>query len=481
MKKLEISDIIGILEREEFQKLGSFISSPYFGISKRAASLYCYISDNYESAAKGMLTRDAAAKAVLGDTYSDDNARKLFSDLNKAIEDFLTAEVFAKETPLKQLMLLKALRNKEDRGRHSQKMRELTKQLGAMEPDALSYRLIADAAEEEFTAEDPAEFHEYSEALQNWCSMLDAYYMSSKLLIYEYMFSKQMLNKSGKLYNWSMADEIFSYIEANAAAVKNDNPDIYLKYLMVKMIREKNDSLMPEYSEFLRENEKRFSRANVTSYYSDLYNYATIHISRGRHDLRGPFLNLIKEIEPRGLLFDAGEDKIHIYTFKQIADTAFHLKETAWAGEFIERYKNKLGTHNPQNILSLMMAKLLYYKGDTAGARVELDKVSFDDYILYLDAKSFRICLEYDEADFDSCLMNIDALSKYLKHKKEIPENMIQSAKRFKYYIRKLIDFKENTADSFYLLKLAEEINSEEAPVYGREWIRDKIEELGKK
>lgn len=481
MKKLEISDIIGILNREEFQKLGSFISSPYFGISKRAAALYSYISENYEAAVKGMLTRDAAAKAVLGYTFSDDNARKLFSDLNKAIEDFLTAEAFSKDAPLKQLILLKVLRKKEDTGRHGQKMRELAKQLAEKEPDALSYRLIAEAAEEEFTAGDPAEFHEYSEALQKWCHMLDAYYMSSKLLIYEYMFSKQMLNKSGRLYNWSMADEIFSYIETNTAGVKKDNPDIYLKYLMVKMIREKNDNLIAEYSQFLKENENRFSQANISSYYSDLYNYTTIRISRGMHEFRKPFLNLIKEIEPRGLLLDAGEGKIHTYSFKQIADTAFHLKEINWAGDFIERYKDKLATLYPQNILSLMMAKLLYYKGNPVKARIELDKVSLDDYILYLDAKSFRICLEYDEADFDSCLMNIDALSKYLKHKKEIPESMMQSSNRFKYYIRKLIDFKENTADTFYLLQLAEEINGEDAPVYGKEWIHDKIGELGKK
>ncbi|MBL8016573.1 MAG: hypothetical protein JNK43_04825 [Ignavibacteria bacterium] len=481
MKKLEISDIIGILDGEEFRKLGSYISSPYFGISKRVSALYLYISDNYEAAVKGSLSRDAAAKAVLGNTYSDDNARKLFSDLNKTVEDFITSEKFSSDAALKQLMLLKALRKKGEMARHSHKLRELTKQLSNMEPDALSYRLIAEAAEEEFTAEDPADFHEYSEALQKWCGMLDAHYMSTKLLIYEYMFSKQMLNRSGKPYNWSMADEIFAHIEANTAAVKKDNPDIYLKYLMLKMIREKDDSLMVEYSEFLRENENRFSQASVTSYYSDLFNYATIRISRGRHDFRRPFLNLIKEIEPRGLILDAGGGKIHIYTFKQIADTAFNLKEIKWAGDFIERYKNKLGTNTPQNILSLMTAKLLYYMGNTAEARTELDKISLDDYILYLDAKSFRICLEYDEADFNACLMNIDALSKYLKHKKEIPENMIQSAKRFKHYIRKLIDFKENTADSFYLLKLAEEINGEDTPVYGKEWIRDKIEELAKK
>lgn len=481
MKRLEISDIIGILSKEEFQKFGTFINSPYFGISKRTASLYSCISENYEAAAKGALTRGAAAMAVLGDSYSDDNARKLFSDLNKSIEDFLAFQMFSNEVHLKQLLILKALRNKEDRGRHSQKMKELMKQLDVMEPDALSYRLKADAAEEDFCAEDPADFHSYSDALQMWSGMLDAYYMSSKLLIYEYMYSKQMLNKSEKLYNWSMADEIFSYIESNAAVVKKNNPDIYLKFLMVKMIRENNDSLMLEYSEFLRENENRFSQAGVTSYYSDLYNYATIRISSGRHDFRRPFLNLIMEIEPRGLLLDAGEGKMHIYTFKQIIDTAFNLKEIKWAEEFIERYKDKLGSLTPKSILTLMTAKLLYFKGEIAEARIELDKISLDDYILYLDAKSFRICLEYDEADFDSCLMNIDALSKYLKHKKEIPENMIQSAKRFKYYIRRLIDFMENTADSFYLLKLAEEINGEDAPVYGKEWIRDKIEELGKK
>ncbi|MBE2217717.1 MAG: hypothetical protein IAE90_05915 [Ignavibacteria bacterium] len=480
MKKLEIFDIIGILDSEEFRKLGIFLNSPYFVVSKRAAALYSFISENYESACKGMLSRDSAARAVLGDSYTDDNSRKLFSDLNKAVEDFITAETFFKEGTLKQLILLKALRKKGDNARHSQKIRELSKQLGFMEPDSQSYRFIAEAAEEEFNAEDPAAFHVYSEALQRWCSMLDAYYMSSKLLIYQYMFSKQMLNKSGKVYNWSMADEIFLYIESNIAAVKNENPDIYLKYLMVKMIRGNNDELMLEYSDFLRENENLFSQANITSYYSDLYNFATIRIGRGRHEFRRPFLNLIKEIEPRGLIFDAGEGKIHIYSFKQIADTAFHLKEIAWAGDFIERYKGKLGTLYPQNILSLMTAKLLYYKGNPAGARIELEKVSFDDYILYLDAKSFRICLEYDEADFNSCLMNIDALSKYLKHKKEIPESMILSAKRFKYYIRKLIEFRENTADNFYLLKLAEEINGEENPVYGKEWIRDKIEELSK-
>ena len=480
MKKLEINDIIGSLDGEEFRKFGAFISSPYFAVSKRVADLYQFISRNYSSAVSGKLPRLQAAEAVLGSSFSDDNARKLFSDLNKAVEDFLVIEAFQHDEKNRQLSLLKALRKKGEMYKHAQKLKEFTRLLGAMEPGQLSYRLGSEASEEEFTALDPGSFHEYSPALQKWSSMLDAYYITSKLLIYEYMYSKQLLNKSGQNYTWSMADEISSFIESNRETIQEDNPDIYLKYLMIKMIRGKDDSLMVEYSEFLRNNESRFSTESTASFYSDLYNYATIRIGAGRHEFRRPFLNLIKEIEPRGLLLDDG-GKIHIYTFKQIADTAFHLKEIQWAEDFIKRYKDKLGTLCPQNILTLMTAKLLYFQDNVAKARIELDKISLDDYIIYLDAKSFGICMEYDEGDFSSCIMNIEALSKYLKHKKEIPESLIVSSNRFKYYIRKLIDFKENTADSFYLLKLAEEIYGEDAPVYGKEWIRDKIEELGKK
>ena len=79
MKKLEISDIIGILDRDEFRKLGIFLNSPYFVVSKRASALYLYISENYEAAIKGSISRDTAARAVLGDSYTDDNSRKLLA------------------------------------------------------------------------------------------------------------------------------------------------------------------------------------------------------------------------------------------------------------------------------------------------------------------------------------------------------------------------------------------------------------------
>jgi hypothetical protein len=478
MKKLEISDLIGTLSAEEFKKLGCFINSPYFGISKRVAALYDHLSQNYDSALSGNLSREEAARSVLGNSFSGDNARRLFSDMNHVIEEFLSAEAFASDPAEKQLLLLKTLRKREDIQRFSLKIKELKKQIQLMKPDIPEYRIALEASEEEFHAEDAADFYEYSPSLQQWSDKLDSYYMSSKLLIFEYMYSKHLLNNNGKAYRWNMADEIFSNIEANIELVKQETPDVYLKYLMVKMVREKNDDLIIDYAEFLRANEEKFSRENASSLYSDLYNYTTIRISRGKHEFRRPLLELIKQIDQKGLLYDSGKEKMHIYTFKQIADTAFYLKEIVWVEDFINRYKNKLSAGSTSNVLSLVKSKLLYYKGDIDAARLELAKVNYDDYMLYLDAKSFQLCLEYDDDNFNECVLILDSLNKYLRSTKEIPESSTVNAKRFIYYLRKLMSYKEGTKDEFYLLKLAEEINGEDNPVYCRKWINDKIEEL---
>ncbi|MCC7159787.1 MAG: hypothetical protein IT281_09630 [Ignavibacteria bacterium] len=480
MKKLEIKDIISHLDESQWKRFGDYIHSPFFKLPERIVLLYEHVNEKHKEFKTENITRNEIAAKVLKGSSSDTNIRRLFSDFNKAVEDFLEFTWFENDEAARSMALIISLREKNLKDHAVRKIKEEKKELLTKEPRLETYRNIHDLLEQEYLSEPVSEFHKFSEALQNSSDMLDVYYISRKLLLYQLMYSKELLNKESS-YRRDMKPEIETFISRHAENIKQKYPDIYLKYLMLQILSSGSQDLILEYSGYLESTKGVLSKQQQADYYSDLYNYHTIRISRGEHSLRIPLLGLYKLLDEKDLLLDLSVMQIHTYTFKQIADTAFHLKELEWAEYFIKKYSPFIADENRANITNLEFAKLYDFKGERAKAKSFINKVDHRDYFHYLDSKMLLVCIHYDEDSFSEADMVIDSLNKYLRNSTELTKIHSDNTKRFIYYVKKLLKFKEAGAEEFDLAGLREELNEDKVPVYARNWLLERIEELFKK
>ncbi len=488
MKKLELNDILSILTFKEFKHFGDYIRSPFFNVPERVAALYGFIENNYKAVMSGNFGRGEIADKVLSGSRTPENIRKLFSDFNKETEKFLSLTEFENDRDYQMLALLRRLRSKENSGetanqrenfsRLAQKLNDAEKEISPMSPDASYYLKALNVFGEKSLSEPVSGFHKYSPALQNESDMLDAFYMSSKLLKFQIMFSKQQLNKQPLGYRWDMYEEITGFIEKNNDRIKEKFPDVYTRFLMTKMAVSRDDGLINECASYLYSLDGRMANEQLADFYSDLYNYITIRIGEGKHELREAQLNLFKHLDDKNLLYDVPPGKIHAYTYKQAADTAFHMKDFLWAEHFLKKYSGAIDSLNSKDIINLLNAKLHYYKNDSQKARVSLARVDYNDYIHYLDAKMFLLCIEYDAENFIEAGLIIDSLNKYLKSHTDIPESSADNSKSFLYYAKTLLNMKETGCDSFMHEKLAEALVRDERPIYARKWLIEKLDEM---
>jgi hypothetical protein len=480
MKKIELTAIVNLINRSEFENFGKYIVSPYFNISQRLINLYNFIDKNFSKIVLGKISREDAAKAVIGNKFSDTALRKLFSDFTAEIHNFMAFNEFKNEPYNKLFYLLNQIKTANNKEHYKIKLKEFKKKFEKIADNELRSKMLSELYWEEYNAEPENIFHKYSGSLQFASDKLDEYYFSRKLLYFQLMFSKQYLNKEDIGYKWYMSDEITGFIEKNSDYIKIALPEIFLKYLMLRMLDFKSDHLITEYYVLIERKSSQFTKQKITDYYSDLYNYFTIRIGRGEIRFRQYLINLVKMLDEKDLLIYEAPGKISYYSFKSITDTCIYLKELTWMEYFINKYKDKLDDVNRNNISNLAYAKLYYFKKEIQKARFSLAKVDYKDYIHYPDAKLFQSCIEYDAENYIEVYLIFDSVKKYLKKNRKIPAHMAESYNRFIQVSDRLIKINEKKSrdTAFQINMLLKELENAEKPVYARNWLLERIKEI---
>jgi hypothetical protein len=97
MKKTEIAEIYDLLDEKEFRRFGEYVNAAYFKIPERIVKLYNLLAVKKEEILSGTLTRKDIAAQVFKSAQTESNIRRLFSDLNRELENFLKHECLKHE------------------------------------------------------------------------------------------------------------------------------------------------------------------------------------------------------------------------------------------------------------------------------------------------------------------------------------------------------------------------------------------------
>lgn len=474
--KNEISELLQGISKEEFQKFGDFIKSPYFNKLPRLIKLYDYLIGQYSSAGINSVTRESISAFMYpNEEFKNESIRKLLSDFWKLLEKFFTQEEFESKEWDKNVYLLRGLRTRHYDDKFFKRLKEFKAEHknSAQEIDEF-YETNTKLISEEYEYWYFSKFGERNEINQEKSDSLDYEFISKKLFLFQYMQSREYVNKD-LIFRYDFWNEIKMYFEKNGSIIKSEQPMLYHSFLGVVLVFnsfQKPDLL--EMRKFL--DGQKFYKKKISKPYWDYINYCTAFINKNLYEYMDDIIFYLKLMDENRIILQ-NRELVHYY-FKIALEAALYKKEFDWIESFINKYGDKIKSDFKDDMLALSSAKLFLAKNEFTKAKYYSAKVSFKDYLHYIGSKKILLRIAYEESDLNSIFSISDTIRKYLNTHNEIPEIYRAGTEEFIQYILRLSKIKENNSlgenVDFELGKFRTELKKESREVSFSDWLMEK-------
>jgi hypothetical protein len=253
-----------------------------------------------------------------------------------------------------------------------------------------------------------------------------------------------------------------------------DSKAIEIYYLILKLYgKDKNDKDFARVKRLIKENISIFDRGECFNLYIHLFNYCNINKLEKGIDYSKIEFEISREMVEQELLINNGV--IDPGWFRGIFFKAFNAGEMDFAGEFIEKYKNKVSGNDGENVVNHAYAQLAMHEKDYDRA---LDYLSTATYQHLNDKwliKNMYLKIYYETGRHEQFFYTVDSIRHLIKEEGSWNENLITPIRNFITYCTKLFRIKLREIDIPVDEVKQEILNSK---VIGRPWLLEKAEEL---
>lgn len=232
--------------------------------------------------------------------------------------------------------------------------------------------------------------------LQEAHNRLDDYYFIEKLKLA--CNSQNYANMSGYKYHLLFLESVIDFLETYDMREKSL---LYLYFHTYKMIREQNETFFHLIYDYLKDFEIP-EHNDYREILLTLINFSIQRLNRGDMKQREYLFQIYQwQISSKNIYI---HQKLPANTYKNIINLALHIKEYAWAFNFIESEKDKLLSVHPLEDYQLVMAKY-YYETEDYEKCIQLITIArpldvFDNLLLrVLQCKAYYELDEYEMID----------------------------------------------------------------------------------
>lgn len=471
--KLDITQIHSCLTKKELKKFGDYIRSPFFNTESRFIRLFELIERE-----GGNITRSIIAEEIFGKNAStgDVRFRKLVSEFMKLFEEFLAETEFSADKLNRKFMALEKFRKMDLRKEFLKQADNIIDYIkNETEKDELYYRNMAEIYSKKYSVEE-MNFKDCNKDLSFVVNeYTDKYFAAMKIFLFQRFASLEYSFDINTLEHKTFYNEILNYIELNRFDIKLNDPEIYLRYLALKLEFDGfNNEEYIEYVEIMTGFQDKI-RINEYLFYLMLLNVLSKLINSGKHEYNINVIDITKKMEAKGLF---KKHPLHFQNLKIITESAIVSKEYDWAIQFIENYRENISQFNKDSVFYLLIAKLHFFKNDYYITRKFITKVSMDDYFHYIEAKLIECRVEFELKNYLSVIDSINTARKFLKSHPEIGKTFSNAYIAFLNSLFKLVKLHEKSEVnniSFELEMLEKNILAGKDQIYAQTWIIEKI------
>lgn len=476
--KIDIIQIHALLDKKEFNKFGDFIRSPYFNTEPRFIKLYELIK--FEGA---QLTREVLSKKIFGENSSinDIRFRKLVSEFMKLFERFLAEMEFSADPLSQKFMVLEKLKKMNLRKEFLKQADDIIEYIeNETVKDELYYKNMTDVYAKKYSVEE-VNFKDYKKDISFILNeYTDKYFAAMKIFLFQRFATLEYSFDINTSEHKTFYNEVLNYIELNCEKIKLKDPEIYLRYLALKLEFDSFDhEIYKEYVEIMTGVHSKI-KINEYLFYLMLMNVLSKLINSGKHEYNINVIDITKKMDIKGLF---NKQPIHYQNLKIITESAIVSKEYDWALQFLEKHIECISQLNKESVFYLMVAKLYFFKNDFIATRKSISKVSMDDYFHYIEAKLIECRVEFELENYLSAIDTINTAKKFLKSHKEIGKEFRNAYTIFLNSLLKLIKYHEVYDKDKFLFELEmleKNILADDNQIYAQNWLIEKIKEIKK-
>jgi hypothetical protein len=484
MNKNEFSELFEGISNKEFLRFGSYLNSPFFNVPKRIVKLFELLQMNNVKQNRESITREIISENFYpGKSYSKTqvNVRKLISEFKQHFNNFLAEREFEDKKFEQSLYLLQHLR-KLNKTNEYRKILDETKELISKTEtkDEEYYLRNLELYAEQYLFEG-YHYKDFNVDLSFQISeYLDLYFIAYKLFLFQRLQARELVLKTIDHHEPKFYDAVCKEVEDNYDYYKN-HPEIFCRYLMLKMNRNIGDQkLYDEYLRYVIYADEQL-KVNCYIYYQDLLDYCERMVNDGKAEFEERILEFAELMKSKNMFRKYG---IPYNDLKIIIESSIGTGKYDWGEEFVKKNIEYVDELYRENIYNLGLAKIYFFKKEYSNSRDHLIKVSYEDYLHYVDAKLIEARIEYEERCFVEISSIIEAVKKYLKSHTEIGDIYKQSYLAFDNFLNRLIKICESSVmqkpHDFEIKKLKEDIVSYPALLYGAGWLLEKLDEIEK-
>ncbi|HQY52615.1 MAG TPA: hypothetical protein PLD63_09615 [Ignavibacteria bacterium] len=468
---------------EEVLRFEKFVKSPFYNSNKNLLKLTDFLIALYPDINKKNSSKSVISSKVFNEKKINDvKIRKLMSDFNKVIDRFIMQIEFESDNVRNRILLLNSLRKRGMDKRFEYDFNEFSKsQKNLFSKDEDYYNNEVNLLSEYYSHNQSKYKNIKAEILQEKSDNIDMRFIFEKLHTFHEMFDNEGSRNRDKFFNRTFYEEIKSYIENNLKNVRDEHPNIYIIYLVLKMNETFNDDYLDSLLKFLKANQKKFTNYNLVYYYNYITAYYNKKINVGHIKYRKDLIKLYMRMMKNDLFLI--DNIITDFEYNNVVNIALAEGKYDWIDDFIETYKIYLEKTFAEDIYNLAKAKLLFHSEKYDNIFEYLNKVDIKDPTYYINSK-FLLGRVYFEKDEDESIQYIlDNLLQYKRNKKILSEEQQKSIQLYLGFMNDLMKISncpELEKDRKKSLKaiMRKELSNPDGFIPARSWFYEKLEKV---
>lgn len=415
MQKNRLFTLVETLNKAEVRELRKFLRSPFFNHRQDVIDLFQILCKHVSSG------QDFPDKQTLFNTlypgvekYDDHKVRMCMSFLFKLIEKYLLHKEYFSKPEITNRDLAQIMRKRKLSRHFERSLKQAEKSLDEQKLRNSDYLFEKLKTEREKYNYASAQNRTEEMNLQTVTDTTDMLFITQKLrqaclaLTHQKIYSTQ--------YNLGMLEEVLAHVEKQKLLWVSSIAAYYYGYKLLTAEEDKN-SLRLLLNLLLRQGEQ-FTAEEERGLYLLAINYCIRTYNRGIRDLEQENFTLYREGLERGYLLDAGT--LSHFTYRNIVSIALILKEYEWLEKFIYDYRPKLEESRRESNFSFSLARLKYARKDYTQALELLQKADFTAPLPGLSTRMLMLKIYCDSGETDLLEAHLEAMSAYLKRKKDL-------------------------------------------------------------
>lgn len=461
--------------KEEIRQFERFVRSSYFNANEKLENLFYYLKSYYPNITEDEVKPSIIwAAATKGEEYKYTNYRKLVSDFTDLVERFFVQNEFDMDKEYKKIMLLRNLRKRKIRKRFDKTYAELMNEMNSQfSKDGDYYFRKSLVISEKFQYDFGKIKHEYSPLLQEQSDNIDYLILFEKLHLFHQMFQSGQNSAQRDKYNQIWYDEVFRSVENNLAIIEKEHPNIYIIYLVLKMLKNNDDKIMKDLKLYLNKVGSKFPASKLAYYYEYLTSYCVKKYNKGDIIYRKKALELYKEMDKMGILVI--DNMILDSDFNSVVNIAIAEGNLKFAEEFMEKYKNYIDEDFANSAYGLARAKLFFNRKEFDRMFELLNNVEYKDPLYYINSKFLIARAHIENKNIVSAKYIYESLKQYRRSNNKLSEDQLNSLIMFlKYFthILKVVDAQGPEISKLKKIALAS-LEDEKQVVPTKSWFKE--------